>query len=220
MSTLAVAVEIDRVLVELRRQELGQPHRAAPGAAHLLARHAVLQHLQRGQELAAEHVLAPAGIGLRRQHADRVVRQLVAAVGGLAAPDRQDDRGRHAELPLDAHRASRDAPARASCPARRAARSSSRARSSPASARTRAAPAAAAPAGRAVRGRAATDQARARASPHRRSGARRRASAPRATAIAGSSGTLCRPARSLPEATARTPRRSASTSSCPVVERP
>ena len=98
---LAVAVEIDGVLVELRRQELRQPHRAAPGAAQLLARHAVLQHLQRGQELAAEHVLAPPGVGLRRQHADGVVRQLVAAVSGLAAPDRQQHRGLHAELPLD-----------------------------------------------------------------------------------------------------------------------
>jgi hypothetical protein len=38
---------------------------------------------------------------LRRQHADRVVAELVAAIGGLAPPDRQDDPGWHAVLLLD-----------------------------------------------------------------------------------------------------------------------
>jgi hypothetical protein len=40
-------------------------------------------------------------MSLRRQHADGVVRQLVTAIGGLAAPDREDHAGRHAEALLD-----------------------------------------------------------------------------------------------------------------------
>ena len=66
------------------------------------ARHAVLQHFQRVQEFVSEEILALADIGLRRQHADGVERQLVAAVIGLARPDRQHDIAGHAELFLDA----------------------------------------------------------------------------------------------------------------------
>ena len=194
---LAVAVEIDGVLVELRRQELGQPHGAAPGAAQLLARHAVLQHLQRGEEFAAEHVLAPADIGLRRQHADGVVRQLVAAVVGLAAPDRQHDRGLHAELPLD--RIERGAVRLEELLALRG-EPRDRILSHIIGRRLHELrllrrPAPAGPAGR---GRAAKDRARARASRPRTCRATRRAPAPPATAIAGKSGTRHRraPARS------------------------
>ncbi len=102
MSALAVAVEIDRVFVELRGQELRQPHGAAPGRAQVGARHAVLQHLQRGEEFVAEEILALAGVGLRRQHADGVEPVMFAAVVGLARPDRQHDVARHAELFFDA----------------------------------------------------------------------------------------------------------------------
>ena len=123
------------------------PHRAGPGAAHVGELDVpLLQDFQRGEEFVAEHVLAPPDVGLRRQHADRVVRQLVAAERGLAAPDRQDHLRRHAVALLDRRRASRDAGPRASCPAPRAARSRIRARSRRASARTRPAAAAAAPA--------------------------------------------------------------------------
>src|SRR5450759_1697561 len=98
----AVAVEIDGVFVELRRQELREAHGAAPGRAQVGARHAVLQHFQRVQEFVAEEILALTDIGLRRQHADGVVRLFFAAVIGLAPPDRQHHIARHAERFLDA----------------------------------------------------------------------------------------------------------------------
>ena len=98
----AVAVEIDRVFVVLRRQELRQAHGAAPGRAQVLARHAVLQHFQRVQEFVAEKILALADIGLRRQHAQRIVRLPFGAVIGLARPDRQHHIAGHAEHLLDA----------------------------------------------------------------------------------------------------------------------
>ena len=97
----AGAVEIDAVLVELGGQELGEPHRAAPGALHVLALEAVLQHLHRQQELVAEHVLALAGISLGGEHAHRVEAILGVAEVGLAAPDREQHRPRHAELLFD-----------------------------------------------------------------------------------------------------------------------
>ena len=98
----AVAVEIDAVLVIFRRQELREPGGAGPGRAHVLARHrALAEDLQRQDELGAILILAPADIGLRRQHAQRVVRQRVAAVIGLAAPDREHDGGGHAEALFD-----------------------------------------------------------------------------------------------------------------------
>ena len=99
---VAVAVEIDAVLVKFRRQELRQTDGAAPGRTQILARHlAVAEHLQRQDELVAILILAAADIGLRRQHAHRVVRQRVAAVIGLAAPDREHDGRRHAEALFD-----------------------------------------------------------------------------------------------------------------------
>ncbi len=77
-------------------------HRAGPGAAHGRERNvAFLQHLEREQEFLPELFLAAAEIGLRRQHADRVVRKLGVAVTGLASPDRQHHRARDAEVLLD-----------------------------------------------------------------------------------------------------------------------
>ena len=46
-------------------------------------------------------ILAPADIGLRRQHAQPVIGQRVAAVIGFAAPDREHDGGGHAEARFD-----------------------------------------------------------------------------------------------------------------------
>ncbi len=98
----AVAVEIDAVLVEFRRQELREAGGAGPGRAHVLAcHHAVADHLQRQDELGAILILAPADIGLRRQHAQSVIGQRVAAVIGFAAPDRKHDGCGHAEARLD-----------------------------------------------------------------------------------------------------------------------
>ena len=99
---LAVAVEIDGVFVIFRRQKLREAHGAAPGRAQIRARHAVLQHLQRVEEFVAEEILALAGEGLRRQHAHGIEAVLLAAVIGLARPDRQHHGAGHAELALDA----------------------------------------------------------------------------------------------------------------------
>ena len=86
----AVAVEIDAVLVILRRQELRVPGGAGPGRAKILARHrALAEDLQREDELTPVLVLAPADIGLRRHHTQRVIGQPVATVVRLAPPDRQ-----------------------------------------------------------------------------------------------------------------------------------
>ena len=93
----AVAVEIDGVFVIFRGQKLREAHRPAPGRAQIGARHAVLQHLQRVQELVAEKILALAGEGLRRQHLQRVVRLALGAEIGFAAPDRQHHIAGHAE---------------------------------------------------------------------------------------------------------------------------
>jgi cold shock CspA family protein/ribosome-associated translation inhibitor RaiA len=99
---LAVAVEIDGIFVELRGQELGQTHGAAPGAAHIGELDVpFLQHLERVQQLLPKEVLPPAVISLRGEHGDGVLRQLVAAERGLAPPDREEDIARHAELLLD-----------------------------------------------------------------------------------------------------------------------
>ena len=98
----AIAVEIDSVLVEFRRQELRKTGGAGPGRAHVLARHlAVAKEFQRQDEFGAVLILAPADIGLRRQHAQPVVGQRVAAVICFAAPDREHDRRRHAEARFD-----------------------------------------------------------------------------------------------------------------------
>src|SRR6185437_8361494 len=56
----AVAVEIDGIFLEIRRQELGVAHGPRPGAAHLRAcRISFLYDLERGNHLLAEHVRAP-----------------------------------------------------------------------------------------------------------------------------------------------------------------
>ena len=99
---LAVAVEVEGVLVELRRQELGEPHRAAPRGAHVGELQVPLvEHLERVEQFLREHLLAAAVVALRRQHRDGVLGQLVGAERGLAAPDRQQHVAGHAELLLD-----------------------------------------------------------------------------------------------------------------------
>ena len=61
----------------------------------------LLQHLERVEQFLLEHVLAASVVALGRQHGDGVLRQLVAAESGLAAPDRQQDIARNAVLLLD-----------------------------------------------------------------------------------------------------------------------
>ena len=62
---------------------------------------ALTEDLQRENELAPVLLLAAADIGLRRHHAQRVVRQPVAAIVRLAAPDREHDAGRNAKTLFD-----------------------------------------------------------------------------------------------------------------------
>ena len=163
-----------------------QAHGAGPGRSHGLAgAHAVLQHLQRVQELVAEHVLAAAEIGLGGEHLDGVVRR--------AMRRRRPSRGPRWRARTDAARrararscrAKRRASPAAPCPARRAWRGRCaqilRRRLGelglPLQSPCRAGP-----------GRAASGPARRRAAPRRRSRARCPSPAPRATAPPGSGG--------------------------------
>ena len=99
---LAVAVEIDGIFQIIRRQELREPHRSGPGAFHVGKFDlSLLQDFQRQQKLVEELLLALAGIGLCCQHADGIALVGLAAVIGLAAEDREQNRRRRAELLLD-----------------------------------------------------------------------------------------------------------------------
>jgi hypothetical protein len=60
------------------------------------------QELQRGDELGGEEVAPAPVVRERRERADDVEPTRRRAVGGLLAPDREQDLGRHAELRLDA----------------------------------------------------------------------------------------------------------------------
>jgi hypothetical protein len=97
-----ITIEVDGVFVEFGREELREPHGAAPRGTQIRARHPVLQHLQGMQKFVVEEILALADIGLGRKHADSIVRKLIPAVIGLARPDRQHDVPRYAEFLFDA----------------------------------------------------------------------------------------------------------------------
>ena len=98
----AVAVEIDRKRDEVRRHELRLAHRAGPRADHLVARDvALLQNLQRGDQLVAEVIGAIADRDQRGERADHVEAAVVGAERGLDAPQRQDDPAVDAILLLD-----------------------------------------------------------------------------------------------------------------------
>src|SRR2546430_13004788 len=58
---------------------------------------ALLQHLERVEELLPKHILAPPVVALGGKHGEGVLRQLVAAERGLAPPDRKQNAARHAE---------------------------------------------------------------------------------------------------------------------------
>ena len=79
---LAVAVEVDGMLVVGRWHELGLPHGTGPGADHALAGHvAVLQDLQRSQQLSAPETLAATVIGQGGEGAnDAIAADVVAEV--------------------------------------------------------------------------------------------------------------------------------------------
>ena len=98
----AAVLEIHRVFQIIRRQKLREPHGAGPGAFHIGERDvAALQDLQSQQKFLPEFFLAATEIGLRRQHTDRIMRVRGPAVIGLAAEDREQNSGRHAELAFD-----------------------------------------------------------------------------------------------------------------------
>ncbi len=62
---------------------------------------AVADNLQRQDEFVAILILAPADIGLRRQHTQPVIGQRVTPVIGFAAPDRKHDGSGNAEARFD-----------------------------------------------------------------------------------------------------------------------
>jgi hypothetical protein len=99
-----VAVEVVGERMVFRRHELREAHGARPRTLEVLAgAHPVLQQLEGRHQLVAEQLLAPAEKGLGGQRLDHVMlRAAGGAVGGLAPPDGQHDRRRHAQLALDA----------------------------------------------------------------------------------------------------------------------
>ena len=98
----AVAVEIDGVFQERGRQELRLAERAGPGRAHGGARReTLLHHLQAGDQLGAEHLLAGGQPGFRAEHLEGVVGHFGRAEAGLAAPDGKHYFGRHAVALFD-----------------------------------------------------------------------------------------------------------------------
>src|SRR5262249_3844218 len=100
--TLAVAVEIDGIFLEIRRHELGVTHRARPRTLKLGTRRVLLlDDLERGDQLRTELVRPPPHEGLRGYGADRVIGRIDLAEAGLASPDGDDDAGGHAILLLD-----------------------------------------------------------------------------------------------------------------------
>ena len=119
---MAVAGLVDRVFQVARRHELGVAHGACPGAAQLAALDiALLDQLQRSQELVTEEVAAIADVRQRRERADHVLVALERAVIGLHPPDAEDDLlghaiagfglGQHAGMSLQHLAAARDAAA-------------------------------------------------------------------------------------------------------------
>ena len=101
---MAVAVVVDAVLDVGRRQELGLADLAGKGADQIAQRQvAALHDLQRRDQLALEQLGAAAIMRQRRERADhRQLAHVAGAVVGFQRPDRHDQLGRHAELPLDA----------------------------------------------------------------------------------------------------------------------
>src|SRR5580693_5494443 len=98
----AVAVIVHGEFQIGRRQELGLPDLAGPGAMHIGWRHvAAVDDLERGKYLAAELVRPAAIIGQRDQRADGGEVAVAGAEVGLQSPDRDDDRAWHAVLLLD-----------------------------------------------------------------------------------------------------------------------
>jgi hypothetical protein len=81
---------------------LGEAHGARPRSGQRIARaYAVLQHLDRVEQLGAKQVLAAAEVGLRGKRLDYVVARLVRAERGLAAPDGEHELALDTQLALD-----------------------------------------------------------------------------------------------------------------------
>jgi hypothetical protein len=98
----AIAVEVDRVFEIGRRQELGLAEIAGPVAEHLgRPKVAALDDAKRIRQLRLEHLGAAAIECQRCDRADHLFLAEVDAEVGLEAPDRNDDRARHAELRFD-----------------------------------------------------------------------------------------------------------------------
>ncbi len=100
---LAVAVIIDRVFDVFGRHHLGLAEFAGPRADHFRGHQiAALDQSQGVEQMAAEHVRAPAVIGKRGERADRIVLAHAGAEIAFETPKAGDHRGRHAILLLGA----------------------------------------------------------------------------------------------------------------------
>src|ERR1700722_16884141 len=98
----AIAVVIHGEFQIGRRQELGLPDLAGPGAVHVGRRHvAAVDDLEGCKYLAAELVRPAAIVGQRNERADGGKVAVACAVVGLQPPDGDDNRARHAVLLLD-----------------------------------------------------------------------------------------------------------------------
>src|SRR5262249_38203437 len=84
---LAVAISVDRVFEILSRHRLGEAEGPGPGRFHVRARNALLQHLERRNQLVVKPLLPLADIGERCEHADRIVFLMIGPVSRLPAPD-------------------------------------------------------------------------------------------------------------------------------------
>ena len=92
---LAVAILVDRILIEVLGHELREAHGPGPGAFHILGRdRAVLHHPDRVDKILLEQLLTVARIGQGGQHLQRVMRGVVrGAERGFPAPNREHDEG-------------------------------------------------------------------------------------------------------------------------------
>ena len=100
---LAVAVIIDRVFDVFGRHHLGLAEFAGPRADHFRGHQiAALDQSQGVEQMAAEHVRAPAVIGKRGERADRIVLAHAGAEIAFETPKAGDHRGGHAILLLGA----------------------------------------------------------------------------------------------------------------------
>src|SRR5262249_37871963 len=98
----AIAVVIDGVLIIFRWHHLGLAELAGPRTDHVRRTQiAALDEAERVEQLGAKAVRAPAVVSERSERAQCAVIAHIRAEVAFQRPERNDDRGRHAELRID-----------------------------------------------------------------------------------------------------------------------